>query len=618
MCRWQRVGAAVLFSLPGGTALAQEGTALPAESGATWEPLDMPAPIAGTGAIYLPDMTWMEVRDAMAAGKGTILVPTGGIEQNGPFLVLGKHDRLAREAAERTARRLGDALVAPVVSYVPEGGTQPALAHMRYPGTVGVSEATFEAVLEDVCRALRAHGFEHIVLVGDSGGNQRGQREVAERLDRAWASSGTRVHHIAAFYDPEGANELVVAAGIAWTADVYHDDPGFTLQLLAVDPKGARVPQREAAGLLTTDGFSLSPFEVRAAVGEAILDARATSTAEAIVAARASPPASRLGHLLGEVVAPVSWVADPRQRIYVVYLVSALLLGGGAVLWRQGRSWSIPSLFGELFPRRVWLSRDAGQDVVYTLINGALMAWILDAWTWLADDVRGGMWGALELLGVGPFTVPGGWPVCLAVTIASVLAVDFGIFLSHWLQHRVPILWAFHKTHHAARQLTPLTVFRQHPVDFAGTAACAAVTAGAAAAVIAWLTGGAVPAVGIAGLNAVTFLFYVCGYTLRHTHIWFDFGWLDRVFVSPAMHQVHHSDAPRHWDRNMGLVFSFWDQIFGTAYLPKAREELTFGIGDESGRFRTAWDFWMEPVRELLGSPRPVRGRPAEGPKVVA
>lgn len=159
-----------------------------------------------------------------------------------------------------------------------------------------------------------------------------------------------------------------------------------------------------------------------------------------------------------------------------------------------------------------------------------------------------------------------------------------------------------------------MTVFRQHPVDFLGTAICAGGCAGGASAAVAWVTGGGISAIGIAGINAVTFLFYMFGYNLRHTHLWVDFGWLDRVLVSPAMHQIHHSEAPRHWDRNMGLLFSVWDQVFGTAYLPKEREDLVFGIGPESERFRTAWDFWAEPVRELLGRPRPLPAVPDAAP----
>ncbi len=151
-------------------------------------------------SVFLEDLTWVEVRDAIAAGKTTIIVPTGGTEQNGPHMVLGKHNYLVRYKAGEIARRLGNALVAPVVAYVPEGAIDPPTGHMRFAGTISIPQDVFARVLEYAARSFKQHGFRDIALLGDSGGNQEGQRLVAEALDKEWAATPVRVHHITAYY----------------------------------------------------------------------------------------------------------------------------------------------------------------------------------------------------------------------------------------------------------------------------------------------------------------------------------------------------------------------------------------------------------------------------------
>src|SRR5215475_646644 len=150
--------------------------------------------------VYLEDLTWTEVRDALAAGTTTIIIPAGGTEQNGPHMALGKHNARVKILSERIARALGDALVAPVIAYVPEGAITPPTGHMRYPGTISTPDDAFQKVLESAARSFRAHGFRHIVLLGDHGSTQAGQKAVAARLNREWAASGKRVHAIDEYY----------------------------------------------------------------------------------------------------------------------------------------------------------------------------------------------------------------------------------------------------------------------------------------------------------------------------------------------------------------------------------------------------------------------------------
>ena len=159
--------------------------------------------------VFLEDMTWPEVRDAIDAGKTTVLIPTGGTEQNGPHMVLGKHNYLVRYKAGAVAMRLGDALVAPVLAYVPEGNIDPPSGHMRFAGTISTPEVVFEQVLEYAARSLVQHGFTDVAFIGDSGGNQAGQQAVAKRLNDEWEGSGQRVHHVTAYYPGPGDNWLI-------------------------------------------------------------------------------------------------------------------------------------------------------------------------------------------------------------------------------------------------------------------------------------------------------------------------------------------------------------------------------------------------------------------------
>lgn len=170
--------------------------------------LVMPLRAANAAAVspsssspYIEELTWTEVRDRVAAGATTILVPIGGTEQNGPHMVLGKHNVRARVLAGKIAEQLGDALVAPVIAYVPEGSISPPAAHMRFAGTISISGATFEALLESTARSFKQHGFRDVVFLGDHGGYQKNEEHVAARLNREWSKDpACRVHALLEYY----------------------------------------------------------------------------------------------------------------------------------------------------------------------------------------------------------------------------------------------------------------------------------------------------------------------------------------------------------------------------------------------------------------------------------
>lgn len=225
---------------------------------------------------YLEAMTWVELRDRVAAGTTTVLVPIGGTEQSGPHMVLGKHNVRVHLLAGRIALRLGDAVVAPVLAYVPEGRIEPPQAHMRYPGTISISDATFEALLESVARSLRKHGFRQIVFLGDHGGYQQDIARVATRLNQDWARRGdvTRAHALPEYYAASQAEfaAMLEARGFGAREIGMHAGLADTSLALALDPALVREAQREAEVPKRDSGVDGDPRRATAALGQIGVD----------------------------------------------------------------------------------------------------------------------------------------------------------------------------------------------------------------------------------------------------------------------------------------------------------------------------------------------------------
>jgi len=241
-----------------------------------------PNPIEAFDSVFIEELTWMEIRDAMQAGKTTVIIPTGGVEQNGPYLATGKHNYIMRATTEAIARKLGNALVAPIVPFVPEGDIEPASLHMKYPGTISLTEETYRRLLIDICASFRTHGFANIVLIGDSGGNQEGMKTVVSELNARWAGGKTQLHFIPEYYDYAGLEKWLETQGIKQTPEGYHDDFGITAQMMVVDPTTVRMKQRIAAGKFKINGIDLAPAAKTIEWGRKIVEHRAGITVDAI------------------------------------------------------------------------------------------------------------------------------------------------------------------------------------------------------------------------------------------------------------------------------------------------------------------------------------------------
>jgi creatinine amidohydrolase len=234
--------------------------------------------------VFLEELTWTELRDAIAGGKTTILVPVGGTEQNGPHMALGKHNVRVRALSERIARALGDAVVAPVVAYVPEGRINPPTGHMRFPGTISVPEETFERLLEAAARSFRQHGFRDVVFLGDHGSTQAGQRAVTARLNREWAAAPARAHAVEEYYRASQAEFASILRARGYRQDEIGTHAGLadTALMLAVDGRLVRADRLRAGSGETGDGVEGDPRRATAELGRVGADDVVARTVEAV------------------------------------------------------------------------------------------------------------------------------------------------------------------------------------------------------------------------------------------------------------------------------------------------------------------------------------------------
>ena len=243
-------------------------------------------PIAAGHSYWMEELTFMEIRDLIADGTTTVIVPTGGIEENGPYLATGKHNLILEATCPAIAEKLGNALCAPVVKFVPEGNIDPPSGAMKFPGSISLTAATYEALLTDIALSLRQSGFTDIVLVGDSGGNQLGMANVAAALTTQWQDGKTRIHFVREFYSPgweETEQYTERQLGVAESGhDGYHDDIWVTAMMMVTDPDQVRFDQRVDAGLASINGVSIVPLEETIELGRKMVEFRAEFTADEI------------------------------------------------------------------------------------------------------------------------------------------------------------------------------------------------------------------------------------------------------------------------------------------------------------------------------------------------
>lgn len=297
----------------------------------------------------------------------------------------------------------------------------------------------------------------------------------------------------------------------------------------------------------------------------------------------------------------------PDNRVYLPFLLGAVLLAS-LVWWARVRGRH--SLWSFLFPKALWLHRSALLDyrlvVVRGLLDIALLSSLSLSATALGLAVARALW---QQLGILPRFSVEPWVIVALFSAAAFLAEDLARYALHRLSHRIPALWELHKLHHSAEVLTPFTVYRTHPLEGLLMTTGSAAAIGAVSGVFMWLFPGAVRGFEVLGVYALGFVWNLLGANLRHSHVWLSYGRrLEHVFISPAQHQIHHSDQQHHHDRNFGSALSVWDWMFGTLYVTHGRERLCFGLAEgERNHGDTTASALLGPLWAAFGRLVPLR-----------
>jgi sterol desaturase/sphingolipid hydroxylase (fatty acid hydroxylase superfamily) len=313
----------------------------------------------------------------------------------------------------------------------------------------------------------------------------------------------------------------------------------------------------------------------------------------------------------------------PGSHISLFSLFSALCIGLlviAARRYRKGRRIRLRSLLRALFPRRIMTSRSNLADVGYFYFNLFLFG-IIFGWALLSYQTLSGRIADFLTAAFGPMP-PAPLPAFVSraiITVMLFLAYELGYWLNHYLSHRIPFLWEFHKVHHSATVLTPLTNFRVHPVYMCIFLNILAVCIGLTNGVGEYLLGQPASQYGLSDTNIILVVF-IYGYVhLQHSQLWISFtGWLGRLLMSPAHHQIHHSRNPAHFNKNLGSCLALWDWMFGTLYIPAAeREALEFGVEPDREHAHTIRGELIAPFVNaalLLTLPFTRRSRPIPRP----
>ena len=281
---------------------------------------------------------------------------------------------------------------------------------------------------------------------------------------------------------------------------------------------------------------------------------------------------------------------------------------------KRGRRLRWRTMWRALFPKRIVAAKSNQADIGYLFFNvfvfGVVFGWAVLSY----QSISNGMIGALTSL-FGP-VAPTTLPLYVSrgvITVMLFLSYELGYWFNHWLSHKVPVLWEFHKVHHSAQVLTPLTNFRVHPVYTWIFANIIAFSAAVANGLGNYMFGETAYQYALSDTNIILVVFIHAYVHLQHSHIWIAFrGLAGRLFVSPAHHQVHHSDNPKHFDKNFGSCLALWDWMFGTLYVPeRKREPLTFGFAGRPDAHTVKGEL-VNPLIDAAGHLKPLWQRRPE------
>ena len=297
-------------------------------------------------------------------------------------------------------------------------------------------------------------------------------------------------------------------------------------------------------------------------------------------------------------------------------LAAALMISALYFAWqrhKRGRRIRLKTIARALFPRRIMRHASNQADIFYLFFNifmfSVLFGWAVLSYQFISNGIIAGL-----VVIAGPVTPTALSPYITRalITLMLFLAYELGYWFNHWLSHKVPLLWEFHKVHHTAEVLTPLTNFRVHPIYGWIFANILAASAAVANGLGHYMFGHTEYQYAITDTNIILVLFIHAYVHLQHSHMWISFrGVLGHIFVSPAHHQVHHSVDPKHFNKNFGSCLALWDWMFGTLYVPAhEREPLVFGVADHADAHSVKAEL-VDPFVKAAGHLKPGLPKPA-------
>jgi len=328
-----------------------------------------------------------------------------------------------------------------------------------------------------------------------------------------------------------------------------------------------------------------------------------------------------LHNILDSLLRSIWSLFQPSSETYWLFLTTGALIIAASyrAFYLEKAQWSLLGFVRFLFPQETILHRSALIDYEMFFLNffyqGLLSAYIL---RYLPDVARPTKQFLLLHLAHmnSAYRAPASFHPDIWFTLAVFTAADLAFFLVHVAFHKVPILWEFHKIHHSAEALNPITAYRGHPLNLIATQAMTGLLVGVASGVFGFLNPEhGVREVTVKGVNVFLFSYNMVGGFLRHSSVWCHYGKrMNYVLYSPAHHQIHHSENPQHWDKNFGGVLSIWDYMLGTLYVPAGRESLNYGLGEKTENdrynrsvfllytlpFTTVWSRYLMPAARRI------------------
>jgi sterol desaturase/sphingolipid hydroxylase (fatty acid hydroxylase superfamily) len=309
--------------------------------------------------------------------------------------------------------------------------------------------------------------------------------------------------------------------------------------------------------------------------------------------------------MFADAVASLSIVAK-FSHVWWLYGLSLSSAGAGAFLYYRQLTPRGEGSFGNflacVFPKRVIFHRSARLDLWFLLVRRLTLPFIIAPFIFSSATLAAWIAGKLTLAFGPPILMLPSVAAAAGLTLSLLVVTDLGYFVSHYLQHRIPLLWEFHKVHHAAPVLIPPTAWRIHPIDEIGRGFWIALSSAVTGSIFLYLYPAGVAEVTVAGIDAYFLAELLVCHSLRHSHLPLRFGRIvESVIISPAMHQLHHSTDARHCDKNFGFLFAVWDRLLGTLTLPDADTAYELGLsGGEHLAYDSVWAFYSLPFKNLF------------------